>query len=201
MGKFEDLVAAVENGDMSALETLKKEYSGTALREKAEKSDALEARLAEALPAMRQAEFAKARDALPEDLKGTEFNFSDFNDMAPEDITTELLTEKARSQQARISELQQENATAAGYESVEEFNQAMSAMKAAQDAKRSGMESVGGGTLNSSSAKPVGSEDELTPFEAGKATFEEAKDLGMTDDKALGEAAHSIMAAQAPVEL
>jgi hypothetical protein len=194
MGEYEDLLEKAKSGDDSAFEELKK-FSGSALREKAEKADTLEKRVKELEPLAREATFNKLRAELPEDLSGVDLSL---NDLGSNELSVEVLIEKAKSKQEREKSSLADTAKELGFDSVEEYQSALEAMKQEQAKKRASMEATG--KTASGGGEPP-SDEPSEPFGAMKQDYEEARSSGMPHDKAMGEGVHGLMAAQKPVDV
>lgn len=189
MGKFEDLLEKARGGDESALDELQKEFGGSNLRDQAE---AATAKLQENDPFIREGKFRKLiRDNEIEGL-----TLSDVEDIGTDDLTADFLREKAESKAEAKVALQMEAATDAGFETVEEFQEAMAEMKQKQASDAAKAEAIGG-SVSRSGGTPI-PEPDKEPYDAALADFQAAKKGGMTDDKALGEATHTLMAEQHP---
>lgn len=198
MGRYEDLVDQAVAGDAAAAALLKEEFSGSALRTKAEENAAGAKAYKDAQPEILEARFWKTNQELDEELRGV-LSLNDIGVSDPDDITIDLLKSKA---EAKVQIKQEEDLAQAkefGFETVEEMRTTLNKVKE-DGAKRVADLEKAGGAASSSSGPPVPSEDKST-FEKGKETFVEARKGGQTTDHALGEAVHSIMADQAPVDV
>lgn len=190
MGKFEDLLKAAREGDDAALDELEKEFGGSNLRDQAE---AATAKLQENDPFIREGKFG----ALIRDNEIDGLTLSDVEEIATDDLTADLLREKAESKaQAKVA-IQLDAAKDAGFETVEEFQEAMAEMKQKRTTTAAQAETIGG-TVSRSGGTPTPPEPDQEPYDAALADFQAAKKGGMTDDKALGEATHTLMAEQHP---
>lgn len=185
MGRFEDLVEQAEAGDLSALATLKEEFSGSSLREKAESADTYKEQYEKNLPLIRQAKVNNLLTELGDDAKGINLSADDFKDVDPEKLTLDMVKDKAKSVSDAAQESRLATAKASGFDTVEEFDAAMASVKEQQDRKRSEMEAVGGGAT-SSGGQPSGSTG--TTEDVAKEAFEAAKKEGKADDWALADA-------------
>jgi hypothetical protein len=197
MGEYEDLLERAEGGDTAAFAELKK-FGGQDLRRQAERAASLEKQMEANAPFVREGRFREVVSQLPDDLKDVDLSLADIGNVEPDQITVDLLTEKAQSKREEANRVRSAVAADAGFDSVEDFQAALEATKRGQEAKVSAMEKVGSGAASGGGAPPDDSPS--SPFEAMKADFDEAKSMGMSDDKAMGEGVHGLMAAQAPVE-
>ncbi len=198
MGEYEDLLARAKDGDESAFEELETKYSGTALRQQAEEAAALKKQMAEQAPLVRKAKFQEYMGQLEDDLKSADLTLDDLGEVTPGELTLDMVTQAAeRKIEARNASILSA-AKSAGFDTVEEFQAAMNRVKQERETNTRRMETVGSATA-SGTGGPV-PEQELTRSEAGQRDFKEAKRQGATDDVALGEAVHTILAHQAPVE-
>ncbi len=183
MGEFEDLIQQARDGDAEALNTLEADYGGSTLREKAEKADALEKKYQKAEPFVRQARFSELVSKLDDSLKESGLTAEDFGDIEPDSLSLEMVRDKASS---RIEASQTQRLAAAedaGFETVEDYQEALTAVKEQKDAKREAMEAVAGGVA-SGSGKP-GDGSEVSRFDKSHEAYKEAKQDGRTDDVAL----------------
>lgn len=199
MGEFEDLLDQAESGNTEAVATLREKFGESTLRDQAGEAGALRKQREEDAPLLREAKLARFQKELGDDL-GVDITIEDLGTVDPSEITKEFVESTAKVKLEKQTQARTTAAREAGFDNVEDYNKAMTTLKKEQDTKLAAMQAIGGATSSASGAPP-GSEPTVTPFEAGKKTFEEAKDLGQTDDEALAEAAHSIMAIQAPVPI
>lgn len=197
MGKYEDLLEKAETGDADAFKTLREEFSGGALRTKADEAEGLRKQLAENEEFVVEAKFNRL---IAEANLNVEISLSDLGEIDSGDLTLDLIREKAEAKSADMSAAKEAVAKEAGFESVEEYQKALDSMKEKQTADIKAAEAIGGATASSSGGTPEPTGDE-TPYDQSINDFKEAKKQGATDDIALGEAAHTLMAAQAPVKL
>ena len=178
MGRFEDLVQQAREGDAEALDALETEFSGSALREKAEKAESLEQELQKVRPLQRKARFDELVGKLDEGLQSV-LSVDDVGDVEPNELTLEqlqdLATNKAEQRQATRLAAAQE----AGFETVEEYESALETVKRNKEQRRQSMEDVGGGVASSGGE---GGGVEPTRFDQGKEAFDAAKASGATDD-------------------
>ncbi len=183
MGEFEDLIQQVRDGDAEALDTLEADYGGSTLREKAELTDSLQKQVAEAAPFVRQARFSELVDKLDEPLKESGLTAEDFSDVDPSSLSLEMVRDKAS---ARIETSQASKlaiATDAGFDTVEEYQEALTTVKETKTKKRTAMEAVTSGVA--SSGGEAGEGGEPSRFDKSHAAFKTAKDEGRSDDVAL----------------
>jgi hypothetical protein len=192
MGKFEDLIQRVKDGDADAIEELERDFSGSNLREQQE---AATAALKENDPYIRVGKF----EALTKQAGISNLTLDDLTGTDTQDLSEDLLREKAEAKQAQVNALKAEQATAAGYDSVEEFDKAMEALKQSNATKSQQMQALGGAVASSSGGTPVPEPTE-EPYDAALRDFNMAKKTGATHDVAMGEAVHTLMAHQHPVE-
>ena len=192
MGKFEDLVQQAREGDEEALNTLEKEFAGSNLREQ---SEAAVATLQENEPFIREGKFRALRQSLGDDGEG--LTLDDLEGVDSDDFSADLLREKAEEKSARKAATHLEAAKAAGFESVEDYDQALESLKSAQATKKEGMETLGAGTASTSGGQTPPAEVK-EPYDAALDDFHGAQKDGATHDVALGEAAHTLMANQHP---
>lgn len=190
MGKFEDLVQKARDGDEDALDELESEFSGSNLRDQVE---AVSKSLKENEPFVRQGKF----QALREELGEVDLSLGDLEGVDTEHFTADLLREKVEEKLTNRTARQTEAAKEAGFESVEEYDKALEALKSDQAKKKVDMEVLGGATASTSGGQPLPVE-EKEPYDAALEDFQSATKGGATHDIALGEAAHTLMAAQHP---
>lgn len=124
MSKFEELIEQAEEGNMDALAQLKAEFSGSALREKAEKAAALQEQVDQLAPFAREAKIKSLKDSLPEQFKNVDLTSDDLVDVAPSDITLETLIIKAQGKQKAQADFMAQAAKMAGFDNVEEYQKA-----------------------------------------------------------------------------
>ncbi len=191
MGKFEDLVQRARDGDEEALNELESEFSGSNLRDQ---RDAAVQTLKDNNEFIRQGRFQALRSELGEDA---DVILEDLEGVDSNDFTADLLREKADAKSANRAAAHLVAAQSAGFESVEEYDQALEALKSEQTKKKADMEALGGATASTSGGQtpPV---EEKEPYDAALEDFKTAQKGGATHDVALGEAAHSLMTTQHP---
>ena len=198
MGRYEDLVDQAAAGDAAAADALKEEFSGSALRTKAEENAADAQAYKESKTEIMEARFWKVTQDLDEDLRGI-LSIDDLDIDSPNDITVDLLKSKAEAKVQVKREADLVQAKEFGFETVEEMQETLTKVKEEKAKKVADLEKAGN-AASSSSGTPATSEEGST-FDKGKDTYEKARKAGQTTDKALGEAVHSIMADQAPVDI
>ena len=182
MGEFEDLIQQVRDGDADALNTLESDFGGSTLREKAELADSLQKQVDKAAPFVRQARFSELVDKLDEPLKESGLTADDFKDVDPNSLSLEMVRDKAS---ARIETTQAQGlatAEAAGFDTVEEYQEALTTVKEQKEAKREGMEAVAGGVASGGGEPSGGTESR---FDKSNEAFKTAKTEGRSDDIAL----------------
>ena len=197
MGRYEDLLEKAEGGDKSAFEDLVKEFSGGALRAKADEADSLRKQLDDSESLIIEAKF---RRLVAEADLDVEISLEDLGDVTSSDLTLDFLREKAEAKSVTMKAVKVTIAKDAGFDSVEEYQQALDSMKEKRTAEMKAAEAIGGATASSSGGTP-GPQEDVTPFDEATKDFKESKKLGATDDIALGEAAHTLMASQKPVPI
>lgn len=200
MGRFEELVAEAKTGNLEAIDLLEQEFSGTTLR----KTNEDLAKENEELRKFREANLDLVRKGTVENLIGqldeslregvTSEAFSGIN---PEELTLDRVREVAQQVQTQRRSVIEAAAKEAGFETVEEYQQALNAVKQQRQERQQGLEQLGGAA---SSGGESGSH-EADEFSVAKKDYERAQQLGATSDEALGEFLHTRMTQQAPVEL
>lgn len=194
MGDFEDLIAKARAGDVEALDELESNYSGTALRGKAEEGEKFRQR-AEALePLARKAKFSELVTTLDETMQAAGLTADDFGDVPVDDLTSDLIRAKAqiKVEQAQASKL--EAAKASGFETVDEYEAALTSFRNQSKDRREKLEAIGT-AASSGGGSEVPEEDAFT---VGKADYDKARKLGASKDVALGEMVHTLLARQVP---
>lgn len=179
MGQFEDLVKQAREGDLSALDQLEQNFSGSTLREKAEKADSLESKIGDLTPLARKAKVDEVRSTLDEDLRAA-VDYDDFADVDPTEITAELVQQKVNARVAQQTQRKQAVAKEAGFDTVEEYEQALADAKAAREKRTADLESVGG-SVGGGGGEAGG----VDSFTESKKAYDEAKQSGKSDDLAL----------------
>lgn len=189
MGRFEDLLAKAREGDVEALNALEAEFSGSNLREQQE---AATKALKDNEPFIRAGKFESLKAST-----GVDLTLDDLAGVDTSDFSEDLLREKAEAKRAQAQAFKADQAKSAGFDSVEEFDKAMEALKQKQTTQSQQMQALGGATASSSGGTPV-PEQPMEPYEAALRDFNMAKQTGATQDVAIGEAAHTLMTAQNP---
>ena len=193
--EYEELVDKALAGDAEAAVELKEKYSGSNLRDQAETSSK---KLQEWAPLVKQQRLQEAVAALPEELRSYSVSLEDLGEVPPEGITTELVKSKAEAKQAAVLKLRQQAATDAGFETVEEYEQALSAIRKQKETTVKVTELVGAAIGSSGGVVPPEAPKE--PHEQMFDAHEAARKSGKTQDYAIGEGIEALFTAQAPVE-
>jgi len=193
MGRFEDLIEQARTGDTDALEALESEFSGSTLREKAEEADVLRKRLQEAVPLVRKARFEELAGKLDESIRDG-LSVEDVNDMDPDSLTLEMLQDLGTTKNQQRQAQRLATAQDAGFDSVEDYETALEAVKQQRTTRTTGMESVAQGVASGSGDPSGGLEP--TRYEKGKNAFEEAQKAGRTTDVAMAASVDAILADQ-----
>jgi len=193
--EYEELVDKALAGDAEAAVELKEKYSGSNLRDQAETSSK---KLQEWAPLVKQQRLQEAVAALPEELRSYSVSLEDLGEVPPEGITTELVKSKAEAKQTAVLKLRQQAATDAGFETVEEYEQALSAIRKQKEATVKATELVGAAIGSSGGVVPPEAPKE--PHEQMFDAHEAARKSGKTQDYAIGEGIEALFTAQAPVE-
>ncbi len=182
MGEFENLIQQAREGNAEALDTLESDFGGSTLREKAEQAESLQKQVDKAAPFVRQARFSELMGKLDTSLQESGVTAEDFSDMDPDSLSLETVRDRA---QVRIDADQtQRLATAedAGFETVEEYQEALTTLKEQATKKRTDMEAVSSGVASDSGAPADG---EVSRFDKSLGAFKEAKQEGRSDDIAM----------------
>ena len=129
MSKFEDLIQEVKNGNMDALSQLEDEFSGSALREKAEKATELEAQVEALAPFAKEAKINELKTNLPDQYKDVQLSPDDLKDVAPSEITFETLIVKAQIKQDQNNAFVEQAAKQAGFETVEAYQSSLDCVR------------------------------------------------------------------------
>lgn len=194
MGRYEDLIQEARQGNTEALDTLESEFSVSTLRDKAEQAGAFESKYKEAIPLVRKARLDELAGRLDEDLRSA-ISVDDFSDIDPDDLTLEMIQDRAKSQQESRQAQRLAVAQDAGFDSVEEYETALATVKQQKDQRKTGMESVAGGVAASSGGEPGGS-IEPSRFETTHEAFKSGKESGQTDDVAMAGAVDALLSFQ-----
>lgn len=197
MGEFEDLIQKAKTGDQSALDELSTKFSASSLRKEAEEAAKLRQTLKEQMPLIREAKLRQVKDQLPDSMKAVELSLSDLGEVDPSEITVDLVKERVEAKLIEAKTARERLAKDQGFDSVEEFEQALESAKQAQTTKKKAMEAIGGATASSSGSSK---ESESSPAKAMFTAFEAAKKDRKAEDFAMGEGMEALLTAQAPVE-
>lgn len=198
MGRYEDLLEQAREGDADAFDALEKEFNVSTLREKAEKSDAHEAAYKKALPMLRKARLEELTEKLSDDLKEVVLDVGDLGEFDPDDLTLETVQEKAQAKLESTQAARLAVAEEAGFDSVEEYQEALETVKQQKAEQRTGMEDVGAGAA-SAGGEPPG-EEEPTLRETAQSAWDESKKSGESEDISLARSIDAILEAQATAE-
>ena len=194
MSKFEELIEQAKEGNIEALDQLEAEFSGSALREKAEKASELQAQVDQLAPFAKEAKIKSLKDSLPEAYQNVDLNADDLIDVAPTDITLETLIIKAQGKQKAELEFQTKAATAAGFDNVEAYKEALESIRPEPSDVQpseavSDMEKIATAATGTSSGIPDNSVD---TSKLAADTYKQAKKSGRADDYAIGEALEAL---------
>lgn len=194
MGEFEDLIQQAKEGDTSALDTLEEKYSGSTLRKQAEEASDWQKKYQESIPLVRKARLDELAGSLDESLREVGISADDFADVDPGELSLELVTAKAKDKLEQKNTQRLAAAQEAGFETVEEYNTALDAVKQQRAQRKEGMENVSSGVASSGGEPGDGSEETLRDH--GSKAFKDAKAEGKTDDLAMASSVAAIMEAQ-----
>jgi len=194
MSKFEELIEQAEEGNMDALAQLKAEFSGSALREKAEKATALQEQVDQLAPFAREAKIKSLKDSLPEQFKNVDLTSDDLVDVAPSDITLETLIIKAQGKQKAQADFMAQAAKMAGFDNVEEYQKALDSIKKPVSETQptqtvSDMEKIATAATGTASGIP---DNSVNTRKLATETYKTAKQSGRADDYAIGEAIEAL---------
>ena len=194
MSKFEELIEQAEEGNMDALAQLKAEFSGSALREKAEKAAALQEQVDQLAPFAREAKIKSLKDSLPEQFKNVNLTSDDLVDVAPSDITLETLIIKAQGKQKAQADFMAQAAKMAGFDNVEEYQKALDSIKRPVSETQpnqtvSDMEKIATAATGTASGMP---DNSVNTRKLATETYKNAKQSGRADDYAIGEAIEAL---------
>jgi hypothetical protein len=194
MSKFEELIEQAEEGNMDALAQLKAEFSGSALREKAEKAAALQEQVDQLAPFAREAKIKSLKDSLPEQFKNVDLTSDDLVDVAPSDITLETLIIKAQGKQKAQADFMAQAAKMAGFDNVEEYQKALDSIKRPVSETQpnqtvSDMEKIATAATGTASGMP---DNSVNTRKLATETYKNAKQSGRADDYAIGEAIEAL---------
>ena len=193
MGRYEDLLEKALNSvaTEAELEELKG-MGGTNLRDQLE---AANSKLKENETFIREGKFRNLTEA--NSIEG--LSLSDLESVSTDDLNADLLREKAESKKAARTALIAEAAQSAGFEDTESYEKAMEELMQKNAADKRVLETVGGGIASVSGGTAVPTQPKEN-WDATLEAYNEAKKAGMTQDKAMGEAAHALMANQSPAK-
>ncbi len=181
MGEFEDLIQRARDGDVEALDALETDFSGSSLRKQAEESAAWQKKAEAATPLLRQARFSELVGKLDDDLQDTGLTAEDFGEVEPDSLSLEMVRDRAKTRVEASQTQRLATAQEAGFETVEEYQEALTTVKEQKTAKREGMEAVTSGVASGSGE----SGEEVSRFDKSHDAFKTAKKDGATDDVAL----------------
>ncbi len=199
MGRYEDLLQEVRDGSTEAIDSLESEFGGSSLRKQAEAGVKAQTLLEEQTPLAREGAFNRLVNDLDEELREVPLSVEDFMDVSPQDLTIDVVSSKARSKLDTAEASLREQAEAQGYDSVEEFQKALEAVKKETTKKVDDMNAIGGGTTSGGS-DPVPDEVE-EPFDAMDTAYKASRKEGKSQDKAMGVGIEALLTAQAPVDV
>lgn len=198
MGEFEDLLARARSGDDAALDELESKFSGSALREAnttiSQERDSLKSWREQNLDLVRKAKVSDVVASIDESLRSL-ISVDDFKEVDPDEITTEKVQSLAQTRMNQKNELRLAAAKEAGFESVEAYDRALETVKQMDDTRRRELEALGGAASGGGEAS---SRLPSSAFDTAKKDFDLAKQLGNTDDEAMGEFIHTLLATQRP---
>ena len=129
MSKFEELIKEIKAGNIDAVDQLESEFSGSALREKAEKAGELQAQVEALAPFAKEAKIKELQSNLPDKYANMQLTADDLKDVNPSDITLETLIVKAEIKNQQQEQFLAQAATAAGFESVEAYQSALDSVR------------------------------------------------------------------------
>ncbi len=184
MGEFEDLIQQAREGNVEALDSLESDFGGSTLREKAEQADSLQKKVDKAAPFVRQARFSELMGKLDDSLSDSGLTAEDFSDVDPDSLSLEMVRDKANSRIEASQTQRLATAEDAGFETVEEYQEALTTLKEQKTKKRVDMESVTSGVASDSGAPADG---EVSRFDKSRAAHKAAKDAGKSDDIAMSD--------------
>jgi len=193
MSKFEELIKEIKDGNMEAVDKLESEFSGSALREKAEKAGELQAQVEALAPFAKEAKIKELQSNLPDKYSGVNLSADDLKDVDPTDITLETLIVKAEIKNQQQEKFVQQAAEAAGFESVEAYQSALDSVRpepsVSQPEALSDMETVASAVTNTSAGQP---DNTVDTRKMAREVYSEAKDGGKAHDYAMGEALEAL---------
>lgn len=193
MGEFENLIERVREGDTEAIDELEQNFGGSTLRQQYEEAKSWRDKN---IDRVRKAAFDEVVSGLEEDLR-TAVSLDEFQNVDPDELTPDAVKARATENlnQRRAAKLAA--AKDAGFESVEEYEEALQAVKQAKEKRANELGQVGSAAASGGGA----GDGVVSTFDEAKGDFNKAKELGATTDEAMGEAVHTILARQAPVEV
>ncbi len=193
MSKFEELIKEIKDGNIEAVDKLESEFSGSALREKAEKAGELQAQVEALAPFAKEAKIKELQANLPEKYSGLNLSADDLKDVDPTDITLETLIVKAEIKNQQQEKFVQQAAEAAGFESVEAYQSALDSVRPEPSVQQpealSDMETIAGAATNTTTGQP-----QVTPDtrKMAREVYTESKEGGKAHDYAMGEALEAL---------
>ncbi len=193
MSKFEELIKEIKDGNMEAVDKLESEFSGSALREKAEKAGELQAQVEALAPFAKEAKIKELQSNLPDKYSGINLSADDLKDVDPTDITLETLIVKAEIKNQQQEKFVQQAAEAAGFESVEAYQSALDSVRPEPSVQQpealSDMESIAGAATNTTAGQPDIATDTR---KLAREVYTESKEGGKAHDYAMGEALEAL---------
>ncbi len=193
MSKFEELIKEIKDGNIEAVDKLESEFSGSALREKAEKAGELQAQVEALAPFAKEAKIKELQANLPEKYSGLNLSADDLKDVDPTDITLETLIVKAEIKNQQQEKFVQQAAEAAGFESVEAYQSALDSVRPEPSVQQpealSDMETIAGAATNTTTGQP-----QVTPDtrKMAREVYTDSKEGGKAHDYAMGEALEAL---------
>ena len=193
MSKFEELIKEIKDGNIEAVDKLESEFSGSALREKAEKAGELQAQVEALAPFAKEAKIKELQANLPEKYSGLNLSADDLKDVDPTDITLETLIVKAEIKNQQQEKFVQQAAEAAGFESVEAYQSALDSVRPEPSVQQpealSDMETIAGAATNTTTGQP-----QVTPDtrKMAREVYTNSKEGGKAHDYAMGEALEAL---------
>jgi hypothetical protein len=193
MSKFEELIKEIKDGNMDAVNQLEAEFSGSALREKAEKAGELQAQVESLAPFAKEAKIKELQSNLPDKYTDVQLSADDLKDVGPSDITLETLIVKAEIKQQAQQKFVEQAATAAGFESVEAYQSALDSVRPEPSVQQpealSNMEIVASAVTNTATGNP---EQTTNTRDLAQETYKDSKSSGKAHDYAMGEALEAL---------
>ena len=193
MSKFEELIKEIKDGNIEAVDQLESEFSGSALREKAEKAGELQAQVEALAPFAKEAKIKELQSNLPDKYSGVNLSADDLKDVDPTDITLETLIVKAEIKNQQQEKFVHQAAEAAGFESVEAYQSALDSVRPEPSVQQpealSDMESIAGAATNTTAGQPDTAPDTR---KLAREVYTESKEGGKAHDYAMGEALEAL---------